>query len=190
MIKKIWAVILFLGIIVLSACGENKETAMELWNDYPVYPEGYQPEVKFHLSDGEWKSRLSPIQFDVLRSQKTEAACSGDFWDEHGTGTYYSAATGQPLFESKEKFDSGTGWPSFFQPVNKEALILRWDLSYGMKRIEVLDSSSGSHLGHVFDDVGNKKLRFCINSASLIFVPSGENPPPLVLSYAASIGQR
>lgn len=157
---------------------------MDQWFGYPVYPEGYTPDVPVKLSEAQWKERLDPLKFGILRSQKTEPACSGDFWDEKRTGTYYSAATGQPLFHSGEKFDSGTGWPSFFQPVSKEAVILRWDLSYGMKRIEVLDSSSASHLGHVFDDAwGGTGLRFCINSGALIFVPEGEEPPELVKNY-------
>ncbi|MFA7567469.1 MAG: peptide-methionine (R)-S-oxide reductase MsrB, partial [Alkalispirochaeta sp.] len=96
-------------------------------------------------------------------------------------GTYYSAATGEPLFSSEAKFDSGTGWPSFFQPLKPDAVRYHVDKSYGMVRVEVVDSLSGSHLGHVFTDGPEPTgLRYCLNSASLVFVPEGEEPPPLI----------
>jgi methionine-R-sulfoxide reductase len=122
----------------------------------------------------------------VLREKGTEVPFSGDLLDVHEEGVFYSAATGQPLFSSKDKFDSGTGWPSFTAPIDRNAVILREDPSWGMRRIEVLDSSSGSHLGHVFDDGPPPAgLRYCINSASLLFVPKGEEPPQLVKGYLA-----
>ena len=140
------------------------------------------------LNDSDWQLRLTPFQFKVLRQEATEPACSGAFWREHRAGTYYSAATGQPLFSSEAKFESGTGWPSFYQPVSQDAVILRWDNSFGMSRIEVLDSSSASHLGHIFDDASGTPtgLRFCMNSESLLFVATGDPEPELVRQYRQS----
>ncbi|HKK65662.1 MAG TPA: peptide-methionine (R)-S-oxide reductase MsrB, partial [Clostridia bacterium] len=105
-------------------------------------------------------------------------AFSGEYYTNHSKGLYYSAASAQALFSSDAKFDSGSGWPSFYEPISPEAVVLVEDNSHGMSRIEVLDSSSGSHLGHVFTD-GPKPtgLRFCINSAALVFVAEGNAPP-------------
>ena len=167
-----------------------KTTAPATWHGFPVLAAGVQPKVPVVRSEADWRARLTPKQFQVLRQVASVAACSGAYWDEHRTGTYYSAATGQPLFRSDTKFDSGTGWPSFFQPVSQDAVILRWDYSFGMERIEVMDSSSASHLGHVFDDgpgpgqvKGGSGLRFCMNSESLLFVPDGESEPALVKEW-------
>jgi methionine-R-sulfoxide reductase len=163
------------------------------WHGWTVLPEGVEPEVPVRLTESEWRARLTPGQFRVLRQEATEPACSGAFWNEHRKGVYYSAATGQPLFRSDSKFDSGTGWPSFFQPVSRGSVVLRWDRSFGMERIEVLNASSGSHLGHVFDDgptaaeaSGGTGLRFCMNSEALLFVPDGEAEPALVGEWRAA----
>ncbi len=132
----------------------------------------------------QWKSRLGASQYNVLRMKGTERAFTGEYDKHYEQGTYYSAATGQPLFGSEAKFDSGTGWPSFFEPIDPDAVVLIEDRSWGMVRVEVVDSSSGSHLGHVFDDgPASTGLRFCVNSVSLIFVPKGEEPPPIVKAY-------
>lgn len=162
----------------------------DTWHGYAVLPAGSEPEVPIKLSEAEWRQRLTDLQFKVLRQEATEAACSGATWNEHRRGSYYSAASGQPLFSSEAKFDSGTGWPSFYQPLQADAVILRWDDSFGMRRIEVLDSSTASHLGHIFDDATGTPsgLRFCMNSASLIFVPLGEPEPDLVRQYRQDQG--
>lgn len=126
---------------------------------------------KLVLSDAEWKKRLTTEQYRILRAHGTEAAFCGVFHDNHKVGLYRCAGCKLPLFASSAKFDSGTGWPSFFQPVNKKNVWLRRDTSYGMIREEVLCSKCDGHLGHVFDDAPQTKtgLRFCINSESLTF---------------------
>ncbi len=133
------------------------------------------------LTDNEWRKRLTPFQYEILRQAGTEQPFTGEYDQNHRAGTYYSAATGQPLFASKTKFDSGTGWPSFYEPISPDAVKYVVDTSYGMTRIEVLDSLSGSHLGHVFDDgPAPTGLRYCMNSAAMIFVPEGGTPPKIL----------
>lgn len=144
----------------------------------PVYKPGELPQFPVVLTEEEWKKRLSKTRYHILREKGTEPPFTGEYTNNHEKGTYYSAASGQPLFRSDAKFDSGSGWPSFFEPVEPDAVVLVEDKSHGMRRIEVLDSTSGSHLGHVFTDGPDPTgLRYCINSASLIFVPDGEEPP-------------
>lgn len=143
------------------------------------YPAGDAFPVE--LSEEEWRRRLDGFRYHVLREQGTERAFTGELYDNKETGTYYSAATGQPLFHSSTKYESGTGWPSFWEPIEPEAVRYRVDTAYGMVRIEVIDSLSGSHLGHVFPDGPEPTgLRYCLNSASLIFVPEGGDPPELI----------
>ncbi len=173
--------------------GKGGDSMQDTWRGLPVVKSADAVAFPIAKSEKEWKARLSPFAFSVLRKAATEYPGSGELLNEHRTGTFYSAATGQPLFRSEAKFESGTGWPSFSEPVSPDAIVLVIDRSLGMERVEVLDSSSGSHLGHVFDDGPARSasfprgtgLRYCMNSASLLFVPDGEEPPELVKRYAA-----
>lgn len=136
----------------------------------PAYRNGKL--VQLEKSKADWKNTLSEMQFYVLREEGTERAFTGELWDNHAEGTYICAGCGLPLFDASTKFESGTGWPSFFQPIKPEYVAEKSDNAHGMTRTEVECARCGGHLGHVFDD-GPKPtgLRYCMNSAALGFVP-------------------
>lgn len=125
-------------------------------------------------TDEEWRALLTPDQFRVLRRAGTEPSFHNDYWDDHTAGLYRCRACGRSLFDSADKFDSGTGWPSFTRPIEPAAVETRTDKEFGMTRTEVRCSRCGSHLGHLFND-GPKPLgtRYCMNSASLLLEPRG-----------------
>jgi len=126
-------------------------------------------------SDEQLARELTPLQFDVTRRDGTEPPFHNAYWDNHADGIYVEIITGEPLFSSRDKFNSGTGWPSFTRPISKDALAKHTDTSAGMVRDEVRSRLGDSHLGHVFDDgPAPTGLRYCIDSAALRFIPAAQ----------------
>lgn len=157
------------------------------WHGLTVYKPNADITFPIQHTDAEWRKLLTGNQYNILREAGTEPPFTGALLNEHRSGTFYSAATGQPLFASSTKFESGTGWPSFYEPIKQSAVVLRVDDSLFDQRVEVLDSSSGSHLGHVFDDGPQPTgLRYCMDSGALLFVADGATPPPIVQNYLAA----
>ena len=147
----------------VSACGLPSNVVIDM------------SKAKVQRTDAEWQRMLNPRQFQVARKQGTEPPFENEYWDNHEDGVYFSVCSDTPLFDSRDKFESGTGWPSFTKPIEKAFVGETVDVTYGMTRTEVHCNVDGGHLGHVFDDGPRPTgLRYCINSASLKFMPRAE----------------
>lgn len=178
-----------ISAVFLHACSSPRSAAKvnpaqentAVQTPVPTQPQGGQlvilsekeaADVCYVQPTEELKKRLSPEEYAVLVQAATEPPFQNPYWDNHAAGIYVDRIDNTPLFASSTKFDSGTGWPSFWQPIDQNALVLVEDRSYGMNRIEVRAKKSGGHLGHLFNDGPNPTgLRYCINSASLRFIP-------------------
>ena len=163
--KTLWIGLICTSVVIVGSIlfgyAQTQKKEIEKMNPNKAVP-----------SDTELRSRLTKDQYRVTRECGTETPFQNAYWDNHKAGIYVDLITGEPLFSSLDKFDSGTGWPSFTKPISKERVVEKRDSSFGMERTEVRSSKSNSHLGHIFaDGPAPTGERYCVNSAALRFVP-------------------
>ncbi len=154
-------------LLTMTACASTRATETEA-----VQPPSERPDA-VTKTEAQWRASLSPEEFHVLREAGTERAFTGKYWDNHDDGAYHCAACGLELFDSKTKFESGTGWPSFYNAVGENHVATKVDSTLGMARTEILCARCGGHLGHVFPDGPEPTgLRYCVNGTALDFTPT------------------
>jgi methionine-R-sulfoxide reductase len=171
--KNMRKALILIAVFSISALAACSQTSGNRNNQQALVSNTNKGDFPIKKSDEEWKKILSPLSYEIMVKEGTEPPFKNPYYNNHQKGIYVSAATGEKLFSSEDKFDSGTGWPSFTKPFDDKSVIWVKDNSYGMTRDEVIEAKTGLHLGHVFNDgPGPTGLRYCINSAALKFVPA------------------